>query len=239
MQKEVAEQGLILSIISGSRAYGTATEDSDTDYRGIVIPPKNYFLGLDTFEQFECKDPDLVYFSIKKFLQLALKGNPNILELLFAEEYEVLKEPGKQLIAIRDQFLTKRCATTYTGYAIAQLKRLRHSTTPASRTEARMALVKKHGYDTKFGMHMVRLLRTGIEVLRDGKLLVRRSDAEELLEIRNGKYTLEEMLEYGEELLVEIKKAESECQLPSKPDYSFVNQTMIEIVERHLNENSI
>ena len=236
MDKETAESRLILKIISGSRAYGTEIEESDTDYRGIVIPTKSYFLGLDTFEQYESKDPDVVYYGIKKFLQLALKGNPNILELVFAEGYEFLNEYGQQLIDMREQFLTRRCATTYTGYAISQMKRLRNSTAPASRTPARMALVEKYGYDTKFGSHMVRLCKTGIEVLRDGKLLVRRPDAVELLEIRNGKYTLEEILEYGEGLLEEMRVAEGKSELPKKPDYNYVNRRMIEIVEDYLRE---
>lgn len=234
VRKETAEDNLILKIVSGSRAYGTEVEESDTDYRGVIIPPRNYFLGLDTFEQYESKDPDVVYYSIKKFLQLALKANPNILELVFAEDHEILDQFGKQLVDMRGQFLSQKCATTYTGYAIAQLKRLHNSTAPASRTEARMALVEKYGYDTKFGMHMVRLCRTGIEVLREGKLLVRRPDAADLLEIRHGKYTLEEMLEYGEQLLVEMKEAEAHSVLPKKPDYNYVNQRMIEIVEEYL-----
>ena len=74
----------ILKVVAGSRAYGTNTEDSDYDYRGICIQPKKYLLGLDKFEQHEEKEPDTVIYSLEKFVRLALQNNPNILEILFA-----------------------------------------------------------------------------------------------------------------------------------------------------------
>jgi predicted nucleotidyltransferase len=224
MDKEAAESRLILKVVSGSRAYGTEVEESDIDYRGVVIPPKSYFLGLETFEQYESKDPDVVYYHIKKFLRLALKGNPNILELVFTDIYEVLDEFGQRLIDMREQFLTQRCATAYMGFATSQLKKMRNVAVSTSR-------------NYKCAMHMVRLCRTGIEVLRDGKLLVRRPDAADLVEIRNGKYTLEEVLEYGEHLLEDMKGVAKTSMLPKEPDYNYVNQQMIRIVEEYLDGN--
>jgi len=58
-----------------------------------------------------------------------------------------------------------------------------------NRNKARGALEEQFGYDSKHAMHLVRLLRMGIEALRDGEILVKRHDAQELLDIRNGAWT--------------------------------------------------
>ena len=64
---------------AGSHAYGLATPESDLDLRGIVIPPKGYFLGFwHRFEQAESTDPDLVIYDIRKFFHLAAACNPSI-----------------------------------------------------------------------------------------------------------------------------------------------------------------
>lgn len=68
------------------------------------------------------------------------------------------------------------------------------------RNPARAKLEAAHGYDTKHALHLVRLLRMGHEILTTGKVIVRRPDAEELLAIRNGCYTLDELLEKVEAL---------------------------------------
>ena len=67
------------------------------------------------------------------------------------------------------------------------------------RNETRHELEANFGYDTKHAMHIVRLMRMGEEILSDGKVNVYRPDAKELLEIRNGKWTYEELLEWAEE----------------------------------------
>lgn len=68
-----------------------------------------------------------------------------------------------------------------------------------NRNDKRHALEVAHGYDTKHGMHLVRLMRMGEELLTEGKLLVRRPDAEELLAIRNGAWSYEKMISWAEE----------------------------------------
>lgn len=222
---------LILKGKTGSHAHGTATADSDDDYRGIVIAPKSFYLGLDHFEQYEQSDPDIVYYDIQKFVQLALKANPSILELLFLDEYELITPYAEKLIAIRDQFLSMRCAKTYIGYAVSQLHKLKIKLNPASRTEKRMALVEKYGYDTKFAAHLVRLLNTCKEVLEGKGLLVRRPNAAELLEIRNGKYTLDEIEVVANSLIEEVRAAEGVSTIRIDPDYHLVNRVLVEIIE--------
>jgi len=231
------EKHLILKHVAGSQAYGTASEDSDTDYRGILIPPKSFFLGLDSFEQYETKDPDVVFYDIRKFTRLALQTNPNILETLFVDDYLLVTSYGRKLLDIRNEFLTKACVRTYLGYAKQQLYRLNINPAPASRSDKRMALVEKFGYDTKYAMHLIRLLRTGIEVITEGVLRVKRPDADFLLSIRNGAYTKEAIMAMADELTEQLRQAEQSSPLPEKADYHKVNKIVTEIVEEFLEKN--
>lgn len=76
-----------------------------------------------------------------------------------------------------------------------------------NRNIKRSALEEKFGYDTKHAMHLVRLLRTGYEILTEGVVHVYRPDAKELLDIREGKYSYEGILEYAQELEAKVEEA--------------------------------
>jgi uncharacterized protein len=96
------------------------------DVRGICLPPREALLGLARFEQHEIPDEDTVIYDLRKFCRLALKANPNILEMLFVPEDAILEidEYGKGLIENRHLFLSTRVVHTYSGYAFSQLKRI-------------------------------------------------------------------------------------------------------------------
>lgn len=118
----------IFVTLTGSRVYGTFHEGSDYDHRGVAIPPDKYFLGFNTnFEQYEDKKNDTTIFGFNKFLKLATENNPNIIELLYIpEKFWKIRTPyWDRLVEKRDLFLSSKCFYTFTGYAHAQLKRLR------------------------------------------------------------------------------------------------------------------
>lgn len=111
----------------GSHAYGTNIPESDEDFRGIAIPPKEVLLGiLDKFEQSEYKDPDLVIFALQKFIGLAADGNPNAIEILWTdpEDHLIKTEVGERLVAAKELFISSRIRYTFGGYAMSQLKRI-------------------------------------------------------------------------------------------------------------------
>lgn len=114
---------------SGSHAYGTNLPTSDLDLKGVAVPPREYFLGyLHRFEQAECRDPvDAVVYDVRKFFALAADCNPNIIELLFADPSDVIRSNRywDRVIAKRDLFVSKKAQHTFSGYAMAQLKRIK------------------------------------------------------------------------------------------------------------------
>jgi len=116
----------------GSHAYGLNTPTSDLDIKGVCVPPKVYFMGaFETFEQAEGKNPDLnmeyVIYDLRKFIKLAADCNPNIIELLWTDDSDVLinSEEGELLRAHKRDFLSSKARYTFAGYAMAQLKRIR------------------------------------------------------------------------------------------------------------------
>jgi uncharacterized protein len=122
--KEIKEKGLLLfECISGSKAYGLNTERSDTDLKGVFYLPKAQFYGLDHVQQISNESNDEVYYELGRFVELLIKNNPNILELLASPEDCILyRHPIMERLHI-SMFLSKLCKETFAGYALTQIKK--------------------------------------------------------------------------------------------------------------------
>ncbi|MDM1408067.1 nucleotidyltransferase domain-containing protein [Myroides sp. DF42-4-2] len=122
--EEMKAKGLVLfECISGSRAYGLATKDSDTDIRGVFYLPKELFYGLTYIPQISNETNDVVYYELGRFIELLSKNNPNILELLATPEaYVLYKHPILEKVRLAD-FLSKLTKDTFAGYALSQMKK--------------------------------------------------------------------------------------------------------------------
>ncbi len=120
------DSSVLYKCIHGSRAYGTNTEDSDVDIKGICVPPKEYYLGFKEFEQYTQKVPDLAIYEIQKFTKLALNANPNIFEILFVDDASILYMSPiiKPIFENRDSFLSKKVKSSFFGYAKSHLKEI-------------------------------------------------------------------------------------------------------------------
>jgi uncharacterized protein len=116
---------LLLKCISGSQAYGLALPHSDTDIKGVFILPKNEFYGLTYIDQINNETNDIMYYEIKKFIELLLKNNPNILELLSTPEDCVLHRHPVMNLLKPEMFLSRLCNQTFGQYAYAQIKKAR------------------------------------------------------------------------------------------------------------------
>lgn len=116
----------IYLVLCGSYGYGTNTENSDLDLRGVLIEDDKYIFGLDPFEQFEDLPTDTVIYGLKKFVRLCMNANPNTLELLGVDEDCIVKmsNEGKILRDNASMFFSKRVINSFGNYATAQLRRL-------------------------------------------------------------------------------------------------------------------
>ena len=116
---------ILLECISGSRAYNLDVATSDTDIKGVFYLPKNMFYGFHYLPQVSNETNDLVFYEVGRFLELMVKNNPNILELLETPEDKVLyKHPLMHKIKTED-FLSKKCKDTFGGYAFTQVRKAR------------------------------------------------------------------------------------------------------------------
>lgn len=115
---------LIYECTVGSQAYGTALPNSDWDSKGVYCQSKDDILGLKYQEQLN-PDKDTSYYEVRRFIDLCGSANPNILEMLFADE-KFIKTTSPAFEIIRKNkhiFLTKQCKNSFGGYAVGQIKR--------------------------------------------------------------------------------------------------------------------
>ena len=123
-----AEYGetILATYLVGSRAYGTATSESDEDYRGIFILPRTAYLSIrEPVNQVSDERNNTTYYTLKRFLELAASANPNIIEMLFMpSDCRVFEVPlMRLLLEQRYIFVTKQAYTSHVNYAAAQIKR--------------------------------------------------------------------------------------------------------------------
>lgn len=113
------EKSTIYLTKHGSHSYGLNTPTSDLDIKGICIPPIDYYFGAKKFAQAETKEPDSVIYEFKKFLHLVEQCNPNIIEVLWTDDSDVIKMTplGEKFRSYRDIFVTKRVRSTFGGFA--------------------------------------------------------------------------------------------------------------------------
>ena len=114
---------IVYEAISGSKAYGLDTPESDTDIKGVFILPESEFFSLEYIEQVSNSSNDIIFYELKRFIDLLYKNNPNILELLATPEDSILyKHPLFDRIN-PDDFLSKQCMSTFAGYALTQIRK--------------------------------------------------------------------------------------------------------------------
>ena len=208
---------VIYRCIVGSKAFGLDDENSDTDLRGIYLPPADVHWSMfGVPEQLENKETEECYWELQKFLILALKANPNILECLFTPLVEYADETARELLAMRSIFLSKLVYQTYNGYVMSQFKKLEQDLRASGEIK------------WKHAMHLIRLLLQGIGILRDSDLIVRvEENRQTLLSIKRGETVWREVGELRLNLHKEFEKAFAETSLPERPNYEKANEFLI------------
>lgn len=236
---------LILEGYRGSISHGTYvptnTGIDDKDIIGVVIPPIRYFLGFDRFEQIERKieEWDIVIYEVRKFVRMLAGCNPNVISLLWLEpnHYTKITSLGRLLIDNRHLFLSKAVHRTFSGYAYGQLKRMEHYDTGKAfkgyMGAKRKALVEKFSFDVKCAGHLIRLLRMGIEILSMGEVRVMRPEAPHLIEIKQGKYSLEDVKKEADHLFKMMDVALVRSDLPANVNQKAVAALLQELLFTH------
>lgn len=208
---------VIYRCVVGSRAFGLSNAQSDTDLRGIYLPPASLHWSLyGVPEQLENKENQECYWEIQKFLILALKANPNILECLYTPLVETATPLAEELLFMRHIFLSQLVYQTYNGYVMSQFKKLEQD------------LRTKGVIKPKHAMHLVRLLLSGITILKEGCVPVRVEEhREKLLAIRNGEMPWQEINAWRLSLHRAFDAAFSATTLPERPDYEKANAFLL------------
>jgi predicted nucleotidyltransferase len=211
------QQYVIYRCIVGSRAYGLDDDESDTDRRGIYLPPAELHWSLyGVPEQLDYNATEEVYWEAQKFVTLALKANPNILECLYTPLVDHATPLAKELLDIRPKFLSKMVYQTYNGYVISQFKKLQAD------------LRNKGEIKWKHVMHLLRLLLAGITVLREAHVPVHVGDhRERLLAIKRGEITFDDCESWRRSLHGQFDDALTQTKLPERPDYEAANAWLL------------
>ncbi len=122
--EELKSKGLIIyECIVGSTSYGTNLPTSDVDKKFIYIETLDHMLDGNYSLQLNLTD-DYVGYELGRYLELLGKQNPNIIELLHADEkfVEHCHPLFKEIIVVnKDRFLSKKVAFSFGSYAKTQI----------------------------------------------------------------------------------------------------------------------
>ena len=209
---------VIYRCVVGSRAYGLDDSDSDTDRRGIYLPPSELHWSLYGIPgQIERKEEQECYWELQKFLILALKANPNILECLYTPVVETATPLVEELLSIRDIFLSQLVYQTYNSYVLSQFKKMEQD------------LRNKGIIRWKHPMHLIRLLLSGITILKHGFVPVQvESYRDRLLAIKYQQVSWDDVNDWRLKLHQEFDDAFANTHLPKRPNYEKANAFLIQ-----------
>ncbi len=203
----------------GSRAFGLATDGSDTDRRGVFVAPTELFWRFDKPPtHVDGPLPEQFSWELERFCELALGGNPNILECLHSPLVEYADDTGRELLALREAFLSRRVHDTFTGYALGQRRKLD-------------ADLRTHGAPRwKHAMHLLRLLTSARDLVRTGHLTVEVGERRErLLAVKRGEVPWPEVESWMARLAAETERAAHHTPLPPEPDRRRVEDFLVRV----------
>nr|WP_199043575.1 nucleotidyltransferase domain-containing protein [Dyella sp. ASV24] len=123
-----SDPSLLFECIGGSHAYGIATPDSDLDLRGVYAVPAADYMSLEVpGNQVTDARNDIVFYSLRRVIELLSVANPNVLELLYMPEECVrwCTDAFEPLLAHREAFISQQCVQTHIGYALTQIRKAR------------------------------------------------------------------------------------------------------------------
>ena len=243
-----ARANTILLAEAGSTAHGMSTGADDLDLLGVYIEHPDQVLGIaaskESFiartasegERSHAGDIDLTLYGLRKFLRLATAGNPTVLIALYSERYDATYL-GEELRALAPAIVSRRAGHRFLGYLDGQLERMRGKGRQ-SRVPNRPELVERHGFDTKYAAHAVRLGLQGIELLDTGRLSIpmQQDNRELVLAVRGGEYTQGEVDDMATGIRGMLAAAVNNTDggpLRQEPDLDAVNEFAAKVHNQH------
>jgi len=243
--REKGKRRLLIRAETGSTAWGVNLDNQgDRDELAVCIEGLPEVVGFNSFEQevyrsaavregkadarSQTGDLDLVTYSLRKWMRLALKGNPTILTLLFVPRTKWVDGDGlwEHIQFLTPKIVSKQAGKAFLGYLQAQRMRLLGER--GGLDVHRKELEEKYGYDTKYAMHMLRLGYQGIELLSTGTITMPLPGTERdyLLGVRRGESSRQDVLTRCGELEAEIKDLLTTSPLPDEPDHVYMEKYM-------------
>lgn len=250
---EIVEQGTILRGTVGSTVHGLHHGgQDDRDEMAVFVEPPEYLIGLRLARRHGVRNPyrfehwiertqpegarsgpgdlDLVAYSLRKYVRLALKGHPTVLLLLFVpDELTLVETPlGQRLRQLRPAIVSKRAGRGYLGYLRGQKERLLG--TRGQKRVNRPELVEAHGFDTKYAMHALRLGYQGLELLETGWLTLPMPEPERsrVMAVRRGERSFDDVLVEITDVEYRLDVALERTELPESPDDGAVNAFLVD-----------
>lgn len=221
---DLVRERTIYAALVGSRAFGLDVDGSDVDVRGTYVAPTEAFFSLHK-PPTHVEGPDEEHFSweIERFCELALKANPNLLEVLHSPQVLTCTELGAELLELRPAFLSRLAHTTYAGYVLSQMKKLQ-------------ADLRRHGAPRwKHVMHLLRLLLAVRSLLRSGEMMMDvGEDRQRLLAVRRGELSWDEVEQWRARLQADADDALATSPLPEVPDVAAVDDWLVSVRRRQL-----
>lgn len=240
---------LQMLVMTGSRAYGIEREESDFDYIGMCIPPREmlfpneygYISGYDTLPEFESWVQHHVIFDqteygfnvlgICHYFKLLTKNNPNIIDSLFSPQncYTFCTQAAQMIRDNRHIFLHKGLWHSFKNYAYSQKSKML-----TKQTKSRQHLIEENGYDTKYALNLVRLLSECEQLLIEGDLdLQEKGRRAHLKAIRDGQVKLDDIFDYFSTKEKQLEKLFANTKLTDQPDISKIRSLLINCLEHH------
>ena len=250
--REVAPRNEILRTEVGSGVHGMAIPGTDDhDETGVYIEEPAQLLGLADAPQHWIwrtqpmgarsgpGDVDLTVYALRKFVRLVLSGNPTVLIPLYAVGPALphITPLGQELRELTPALVSREAGHRFLGYLDGQRRRLVGEGPRRSRVPNRPELVDRHGYDTKYASHALRLGLQGVELATTGRLSLplRPADREACLAVKRGDVGFAEALQLIDDARSHLESVMEggACVLPPEPDREAVNDWLVSAHRRH------
>lgn len=247
----IAVGGTFLRVLVGSGVHGTAIDgQDDEDQMGICIEPADTVTGLGRFEHYVYRtaephgpkpdrgyqsppsgpgDLDLIIYSLRKWMRLAVAGNPTVLLPLYvgADHVYHCTPLGEELRANAHRIVSRRALAPFRGYLQSQRDAMM-GRRAGSNGAGRRHIIDRYGYDTKFAMHAERLAEQGLELMRTGRLTlpVPEPALSRLRAVRRGEVSRDDVLARLDQLDTQLGRYRDPGErspLADEPDYRWIN----------------